>query len=100
MALALAGPPRELRLLLTRISEAEMELYYQLLQAAALAEALAAGESRSPQRFRPGSGSCNAASGCRGPEGRLPEAIPLSQLLEGDLTQGSRFSDSEFNNTP
>ncbi|XP_077165506.1 proto-oncogene DBL isoform X2 [Paroedura picta] len=41
--MALAGPPPELRLLLTRISEAEMELYYQLLRAAALAEALAAG---------------------------------------------------------
>lgn len=66
--MALASPPPELRLLLTRISEAEMELYYQLLRAAALAEALAAGESRSlarpPQRFRPASGSCNAASGC------------------------------------
>ncbi|XP_060105856.1 proto-oncogene DBL isoform X1 [Heteronotia binoei] len=41
--MALARPPPELRLLLTRISEAEMELYYQLLRAAALAEALAAG---------------------------------------------------------
>lgn len=45
--MALAGPPPELRRPLTRISEAEMELYYRLLRAAARAEAAAAaGESR------------------------------------------------------
>ncbi|XP_061454646.1 proto-oncogene DBL isoform X2 [Rhineura floridana] len=46
--MALAGPSPELRLPLIRISEAEMELYYQLLRAAGRAESLAAAASALP----------------------------------------------------